>query len=75
MRLPFDQDVRRCAVCGQLAGATLGAVWNWGGAARLYGSTTKAPLGTAARYGYIEGPGAQRQALRLTGRHRARADR
>ena len=44
---------------GQLTSTALGAGWAWGGAARLYGITTRGPLGTAARYGYIDGRGAQ----------------
>ncbi|MCP4654189.1 MAG: hypothetical protein GY856_02100, partial [bacterium] len=31
----------------------------WGGTGRLYGSDSKGPLGTAVRYGYIGGRGAQ----------------
>ena len=44
---------------GQLTTSPLGASWSWGGADRLYGFTTKAQLGTAARFGYIDGRGAQ----------------
>ncbi|MCP4573630.1 MAG: hypothetical protein GY838_14825, partial [bacterium] len=44
---------------GQLTTSPLGASWSWGGADRLYGFTTKAQLGTAVRFGYIGGPGAQ----------------
>ena len=36
-----------------------GASWAWGGQGRLYGVTTRGPLGTAARYGYIGGAGPQ----------------
>ena len=44
---------------GQLTSIALGAGWAWGGAARLYGITSRGPLGTAVRYGYIDGRGAQ----------------
>jgi RHS repeat-associated protein len=37
----------------------LGASWAWGGTDRLYGVTSKGPLATAHRYGYVAGPGAQ----------------
>ncbi|MEO8585041.1 MAG: Ig-like domain-containing protein, partial [Acidobacteriota bacterium] len=44
--------------CGAYPGA-IGAKFAWGGAARLYGVTTRGPLKTAHRFGYISGPGAQ----------------
>ncbi|MCP4570810.1 MAG: hypothetical protein GY838_00510, partial [bacterium] len=44
---------------GQLTNAPLGVAWSWGGAGRLYGRDSKGPLGTAVRYGYIGGRGAQ----------------
>ncbi len=46
---------------GALTQATVGVTWHWGGAGRLYGLDTKAALGTAARWGYIEGAGPQGQ--------------
>ncbi|MCP4654550.1 MAG: RHS repeat protein, partial [bacterium] len=44
---------------GQLTSTPLGATWSWGGTARLYGIDTRGSLGTAARYGYLAGRGAQ----------------
>ncbi|MCP4662044.1 MAG: hypothetical protein GY856_42110, partial [bacterium] len=44
---------------GQLTNAPLGVTWSWGGVGRIYGRDSKAPLGTAVRYGYIGGRGAQ----------------
>ncbi len=44
---------------GELTQATVGATWYWGGGGRPYGSTTKTTLGTASRYGYIDGAGPQ----------------
>ena len=46
---------------GALTQATAGVTWHWGGAGRLYGLDTKTGLGTAARWGYIEGAGPQSQ--------------
>ena len=46
---------------GALTQATAGVSWQWGGASRLYGCNTKTGLGTASRYGYIEGAGPQAQ--------------
>ncbi|HSF39574.1 MAG TPA: Ig-like domain-containing protein [Thermoanaerobaculia bacterium] len=42
-----------------LSPTALGATWEWGGAGRLYAINTKGLLGTAARYGYIDGAGPQ----------------
>ena len=42
-----------------LSPTVMGATWTWGGASRLYAMSTKGALGTAARYGYIEGAGPQ----------------
>ena len=46
---------------GALTQATTGVSWQWGGASRLFGCNTKTALGTASRYGYIEGAGPQSQ--------------
>jgi len=42
-----------------LSATALGARWDWGGADRLYGITTKGALQTAARFGYHGGAGPQ----------------
>ncbi len=44
---------------GGLSPTAMGATWTWGGADRLYAIDTKGALGTAARYGYIDGAGPQ----------------
>ena len=44
---------------GQLTSTPMGATWTRGGTARLYGIDTRGTLGTAARYGYLAGRGAQ----------------
>lgn len=47
------------ALGGEPQTVPLGATWAWSGSGRLWGMTTKGNLGTAVRFGYLGGDGAQ----------------
>jgi RHS repeat-associated protein len=49
----------RVAGIGGIGMPELGADWTWGGAGRLYGITSRGPLATAVRLGYVGGAGPQ----------------